>query len=86
MNFRTDIEKIIPMFDAGAQLPPINEPEIKQERIRGFRDFGQAVPVETPTKVEAGKVYIGGEGMRFRGEKYRSPLDYDEKTGAKRRR
>ncbi len=86
VNFRAEIEKIIPMFNAGAQLPPINEREFKPGRIRGFRDFVEEQLVETPAEVQPGRVYIGGEGMRFKGQKYRSTLDYDENTGSKPRR
>lgn len=87
MKFKKEISMIIPRFKLlGPDPPPINEPEIRPGRIRGFRQIADGPYVESPATLEPGKVYIGGEGMRFKGQKYHSPLDHDEKSCGKRRR
>jgi hypothetical protein len=83
VEFRDEIERIIPQFIIdGEEMPPINEREPRQERIRGFGDRATA---ESPGSLEPGRVYADGS-MRFRGERYRSAYDVDEKSCGKPRR
>jgi Domain of unknown function (DUF6362) len=83
VEFKDEIEKIIMKFQIDEiEIPPINEPEPRQERIRGFGDKATA---ELPDKLEPGRVYADGS-MMFRGEKYRSPYDEGGEFRAKRRR
>jgi len=66
----------------------IDEPELRPERIRGFTPPRE--PDSSGILTEPGKVFIsGGENgvgfFMFRGEKYNSSYDLDEKIGGKRR-
>jgi hypothetical protein len=62
----------------------IDEPELSPGRMRGFGEpRGILEGGELP---DAGKVYIAGLGFMFRGKKYRSTRDLDERNCGKRRR
>lgn len=83
VQFRDQIAKIIPMFNVDeVRLGAINEPELRRGRIRGY---GEKATADLPGNLEPGRVYVEGQ-MMFRGEKYRSALDVDEKSCGKRRR
>jgi hypothetical protein len=82
VEFKDEIEKIIPRFQMDSEeLQPIEEPEPHQDRIRGFGDKATA---DAPDNLEPGRVYADGS-MMFRGKKYKSSYDFDEKLRGKRR-
>jgi Domain of unknown function (DUF6362) len=83
VQFRDEIAKIISRFNVdGAEISPVDEAEAKPERIRGF---GEKANADAPENLEPGRVYADGN-MRFRGEKYKSAYDVDDKSLGKRRR
>lgn len=60
-------------LDVRLNIVPIDEMEIKPGRIRWFSSpTGMQESGET---TEAGKVYVSGIGLMFRGKKYRSSYD-----------
>jgi hypothetical protein len=65
------------------KMEVVDEAEQAPERIRGFAPVPER-PV-AGTLAEPGKVYIGGEGFRIHGEKYRSSYDVGEVSRGKRR-
>lgn len=83
------IAKISGQFkDIDVKIEEIDEPEPRSERIRGFSP--PRMPGHSGGLTEPGKVFIsGGENgvgfFMFRGEKYKSSYDLDEKTCGKRR-
>ena len=74
---------LLSMAADAANIAPINEPETRRERIRGFTPAPER-PISGPLE-DAGKVYIAGVGMMFRGKKYRSTCDAAEEFRGKRR-
>ena len=75
---------LLPMAASAANIVPINELAPRRERIRGFAPIPER-PIAGPLE-DAGKVYIAGVGMMFRGKKYRSTCDVADESRGKRRR
>jgi hypothetical protein len=71
------------------EIEKIEEPELRPERIRGFTPPRE--PDQSGSAAMPGKVFIsggehGGVGFfMFRGEKYKSSYDLDDKISGKRR-
>jgi hypothetical protein len=83
------IAKISAKFkNVEVEIEQIEESEPRPDRIRGFNP--PLEPDQSGTTAEPGKVFIsGGESgvgfFMFRGEKYKSSYDLDEKSCGKRR-
>lgn len=79
------VAKILAQFlHERVEIAPIDEPEPRSERIRGFtppHGVDQSGAVTEP-----GKVFIDGVGFMYRGEKYQSSYDGRDVSGRKKRR
>lgn len=84
-RINNSIAKILLEFKGiDVKLKVINEPEQRPARIRGFAPPREEAD-QSGSTAEPGKVYIGGEGFRFHGEKYRSAYDDGVDNRGKRR-